>query len=392
MAEFEEGQESEEEVIADESSGEKPYYFQLDVLKAIAIAFVVMDHSLTWEIKGSLASVFWERLSIPFFLLVMGFNLGHSFKHRGIENLKQLYTREYFVRRFNRYVFPFIVLYVGSLILGSLLGYISWNEYTLIGFLPFWGPGNWFIALLFGSILVFPLVYWAFNKQPVLTLVFCFLCEIFMQLIMYLYFPYPYGSELEAFIVTAIRLNVLFFLPAVGLGLWFSRGYSLTSPRNYFVYLYALLSIVFMIDYQTWYLASQPGAVGQFFIFMLEFIRGDYTFLFYGYAAFLFLLTMRALPSQASGRIQRLIQDMGRASYHILLFQIFYMSIVYWLTTNDAVIHHFIPDFAAIFGWPSVYFYIPFYLMNLTISFTGGMLWYYSEKHLDEREKERINA
>jgi hypothetical protein len=392
MAEIEVRPEPVDELIVEESPDKRPYFFQLDVLKAIAIAFVVMDHSLTWEIKGALGSIFWERLSIPFFLLVMGFNLGYSFRYRGHKSLRELYSRAYFVRRFNRYVFPFIVLYVGSLILGSFLGFISWSEYTLLGFLPFWGPGNWFIPLLFGSIIVFPILYWAFDRQPVLTVMFCFISEIILQLVLYRYFPFPYESELAAFIVSAIRVNILFFLPAVGLGLWFSRGFNILSPRNYFIYLYAPLSFLFMFDYSTLFFTSQPGIVGQFFSFINDFIRGDYTFLFYGYAAFLFLLAMEALPSQTKGRIQRFVRDMGRASYHILLFQIFYMSIVYWFTSNDAVIYHFIPDFATILGWPSGYFYIPFYLMNVTISFAGGMLWYYIEKRLDQREMETSNA
>jgi hypothetical protein len=101
---------------------------------------------------------------------------------------------------------------------------------------------------------------------------------------------------------------------------------------------------------------------------------------------------MSALPNQAKGRLSRLVQDIGRASYHILQFQIFYMSIVYWLTTNDAVIYHFIPDFAALLGWTSVYTYIPFYLVNLTITLIGGMSWYYIEKYLDQRETINGNA
>jgi hypothetical protein len=337
-----------------------------------------------------MGSIFWERLSIPFFLLVMGFNMGLSFKYRGAKSLRELYSRNYFGRKFNRYIFPFFVLYVGSMILGSLMGHLSWNEYTLLGFIPFWGPGNWFIALLFGSILIFPIVYWAFDKFPILTVVLCFLCEILLQLVLYLYFPYPYGSELDAFIASAIRLNILFYLPAVGLGLWFSRGFEMNKIRNFFVYIYALISIIFMIDYATHVLSSMAGSVGDFFTFVDQFIRGDYTLLFYGYAAFIFLLAMNGLPSRSTGRLMRLIRDIGRASYHILLFQIFYMSIVYWLTLNDAVIYHFIPDFATIFGWPSDLYYIPFYLVNLTISLIGGMMWYYSEKRLDEKEKARL--
>ena len=200
MAEVEVPQEPVEDIVEEEISEKRPYHFQLDVLKAVAILFVVMDHSLTWEIKGSMGSIFWERLSIPFFLIVMGFNMGLSFKHRGKESLRELYTMEYFKRKIVRYVFPFLVLYMGSILLGLYLGHLEWNEYILLGYLPFWGPGNWFIPLLFGSIVVFPLVYWAFNKQPALTLGLCFLSEILMQWI--LSGIYPIESALEGFIVS----------------------------------------------------------------------------------------------------------------------------------------------------------------------------------------------
>ncbi|PNX51614.1 MAG: hypothetical protein BV458_11280, partial [Thermoplasmata archaeon M9B2D] len=66
--------------------------------------------------------------------------------------------------------------------------------------------------------------------------------------------------------------------------------------------------------------------------------------------------------------------------YHILLFQILWMSIVYWSTSHEATYYHEIPEFAAIFEWSDPLPYIPFYLMNLTISFAGGLLWYYAEK------------
>ena len=36
---------------------ERPYFFQLDVLKAIAIIFVVMDHSLSWDAKSAIGSL-----------------------------------------------------------------------------------------------------------------------------------------------------------------------------------------------------------------------------------------------------------------------------------------------------------------------------------------------
>ena len=369
------------------SEKKRPYYSQLDVLKAIAIILVVMDHSLTWEIKESIGSLFWERLSIPFFLMVMGFNMAFSFKYSGGSSLRELYTWAYFERKIVRYVLPFVVLYMGSMLLGLYFGYLSFSEYTLLGAPPFWGPGDWFIPLLFGSIVAFPLVYWAFRKQPILTMLLCFMTEIILQLVMYIWFPLPNETALEGFIVSAIRLNILFYLPAVALGLWFSEGHNLFERHNLFLGVYAPVCLVFMIDYTTHVFKSMEGGVGYIFILIDDIFRGNYTLLFYGWAAVVMLVVISVVPQTAEGRIQIFVQKIGRASYHILLFQILWMSIVYWSTSHEAVYYHIIPEFATILGWSTPLLYVPFYLMNLTASLAGGFVWYEAEKRASARGK-----
>ena len=366
---------------------ERPYFFQLDVLKAIAIIFVVMDHSLSWDAKSAIGSLFWERLSIPFFLIVMGFNMGYSFKYSEANTLRELYSLKYFKRKITRYVLPFAVLYMGSIIVGIYLGRLNFDAWILLGYLPFWGPGNWFIPLLFGSIVVFPLIYWMFKKQPILTMVFCFLSEIILQGIMYFWLPYPIESVLEGFITSAIRVNVFFFLPAVGLGLWFSEDHDVRSKRNWFVWIYFPISIVFMIDYTTGIISALPNELGQVFTFIQDYIRGDYTLLFYGYAAIWFLFALEIVPKNPSGSVQRFIQRIGRASYHILLFQIFYYSILYSLIAPEAQLLKIEPEFATVLGWSTDLFYIPFYLINLTICLTGGLLWMELEKRASAKGK-----
>ena len=382
-----EGEDEILETVQEEVSEKRPYYFQLDVLKAIAIAFVVMDHSLTWEIKGMLGSVFWERLSIPFFLIVMGFNTGISFRYRNAKSLRELYSFDYFKRKVKRYVLPFIILWFASLYVGWALGYIDTSGYLWLGFLPFWGPGNWFIPLLFGSILVFPFIYWLFERSPIFTIVVCFLSELIFQYI--LWFLYPAATTTyDWFVITAIRVNVLFFLPAVGIGLWFSKGYNIEAKRNWFIYPYLAISVFFMFDYATGVLSSHSSLFGQMMSFIQEFIRGDYTLLFYGYAAFLVVIVLIVVPNTATGAFQKFVQRIGKSTYHILLFQIFWMSLVYWTVSPDAVMHQYLPNFALILGWPSPVFYIPFYLLNLSVSFTGGMLWYELERRLLYRKQQ----
>ncbi len=197
---------------------------------------------------------------------------------------------------------------------------------------------------------------------------------------MYIWLPYPIDSYLEAFLTSAIRVSIFIYLPAVGLGVWFSKGYSIHDRRNWFIWPYLVACLFFMVDYTTGAISSMNNIIGESFTFIQDFFRGDYTLLFYGYAAFWFLAAMILLPQKPLNRLQKYVQRVGKASYHILLFQIFWMSIVYHLVSIDAAIYHEIPYFEAELGWPTPLYYIPFYLMNLTISFAGGLLWYKAEK------------
>ena len=144
-----------------------------------------------------------------------------------------------------------------------------------------------------------------------------------------------------------------------------------------------------MIDYATLstvthrgILSSMPNSFGEVLGFVQDFIVGDYTLIFYGYAAFLFLIAMAGIDQAPTGRISGFVQRIGKSTYHILLFQIFWMSIVYWFVWPEAVIEQYLPPFDLILGWPTLLYYIPFYLMNLTVAFTGGMIWYEVERRL----------
>ncbi len=354
---------------------ERKHYFQLDVLKAIAIAFVVLDHSLTWDIKHAIGGPFWERTSIPFFLLVMGFNMALSFKHSGATTLRELYSFEYFRKRIKRYVFPFMILYGISILAGFYFGSLEFNQYSLIGWLPFWGPGNWFVPVLLSSILVFPAVYWAFTKSPKVTVLLCFLSEIVLQLVMFVAAPqvlvdgsYTYTSAESAFLTTIIRTNILFLLPAVGLGLWFSSGYDLKDKRNRFMALAFPLSFMYMFAYQ-FYDFRFSIIEGTY---KYNIIWGDYTFLVYPYSALIFLLAMKYLPSKPQTMFHGFVSKVGKASYHIFLFQIYYFSI--WYFTN--------PGFGNVGFGSDVFLHFPFYLVNLVVTFIGGLIWYKMEQNL----------
>ena len=155
-------------------------FFQIDFLKALMIFLVIFDHYVYWDVKNEIGVALWERISIPVFLVILGFNMGLSFRAQGAKSLKQLYSWSYFKKKILRYVVPFLILYGASTFIGLFMygfdfiamydnqfypGHGVINLFNFI--LPFWGPGNWFIPVLFQSILVVPLIYWAFSKKPV---------------------------------------------------------------------------------------------------------------------------------------------------------------------------------------------------------------------------------
>ncbi len=302
------------------------------------IFLVIFDHFVHWNIKGDIGVALWERISIPVFLVILGFNMGLSFKRQGATTLKQLYSWSYFKKKILRYIVPFLILYAASTFIGLFIygfdfiamydtqyspSYGIINLFWLI--MPFWGPGNWFIPVLMQSILVVPLLYWAFTKKPVLTLILTVVIEIVMQLTVFFVIGDITTWE-ESHILTLFMTSIPFYLSAVGLGMWFSRDHDLQSKHNFFMWIIYPISLAYLVVYQFFGF--------RFMIDGTPLLRGDYHFLVFPYSAFLVLLALKFLPNTSKTKISRTISLIGRSTYHILLTQILGFGILtaFWGT------------------------------------------------------------
>jgi len=361
------------------SSSRKSSFFQIDVLKAAMIFLVIFDHFVYWDIKRQIGAALWERISIPVFLVILGFNMGLSFKGQGDTTLKQLYSWSYFKKKILRYIVPFAILYAASTFIGLFMyGFdfeLMYNiQYTNTDhgfinlfylYMPFWGPGNWFIPVLFQSILIVPLLYWCFTKKPVLTLILTFVTEIIMQLIVFFAkIGYPYSSWEEVYVYTLFASSILYYLSAVGLGLWFSSGHKLTAKRNILIWVLLPISLWYIIAYQFFDFRFMIG--GE------RFLRGDYNLLVFPYSAFLVLVALQLLPKVSKGKISRTISLIGKSTYHILLTQILgYGMITAWWGTHYGI---FVP-------------FDPFELIDLTVLWIVfiwlGIIWYKIDRQKD---------
>ncbi|MHA1673240.1 MAG: acyltransferase family protein [Promethearchaeota archaeon] len=234
------------ETVQQEISKDSTHFLQIDLLKGLMIMLVIVDHAIPWDVRATWGHSLWERISIPVFLIIMGFNMAQSFRRKGVPLDSFKSYLKYYWHKFKRYYIPFGILFVVSTVVG-LIYYGSFDQMLTIQFephyhpdmvwyfiLPFYGPGNWFIPVLFGAVLVIPLLYWCYQKYPKYTLVGSLLWEIGIQYFTFSYFGHyvdwwpnvPIGR-------TKLQLSILFYFNALVLGFWIAdHPHLMVSQRD----------------------------------------------------------------------------------------------------------------------------------------------------------------
>lgn len=228
------------------------------------------------------------------------------------------------------------------------------------------GPGNWFLPVIFWAILLLPLLYKGFSGKliwKILTLLLCYVIELSLQLTLFNIFGAPPFPTWEAYFeylywFLFVATTPFFMLSAIGLGMWFSKRPNLFAKQNIFMWIIFPVSLYYLIQY-------------QFFDFRFEFIRGDYNLFVFPYSAFLVLLGIKLIPKRWDNWFAKAISTIGKSTYHILLTQILYFSVVYSVYGD----HYG----ASILGIDlsydlTIYLYL---IINWVICIPFGVFWYY---------------
>ncbi|MFX0057474.1 MAG: acyltransferase family protein [Candidatus Hodarchaeota archaeon] len=361
-------------------------FFQIDLLKTFMIAFVILDHAIAYSGFYGMGLELWERMSIPMFLIILGFNMGKSFARQGEKSLKDLYSINYFKKKFWRFIFPYLIFYFISTMIGFFLYENRAPYYFPRTFKDNWileyiifqksllqGPGNWFIPILFQSIILMPVLYKLFSKWPKLSLIMCFIIEIFMHLFLFLYngpltSPDDWQRELN------FRYLIILYISAIGMGIWFSQDHNLFSKRNLFVWILFPISLIYMIawDFFNFRLGTDVGT---------GIVRGDYNYLTFIYSALIFLIIIRLIPKNPKNKFAKVFSAIGKATFHIYLIQdLFYITlyIIYrpiWRPISFSGVVN-------ILGIASNDFLINLALLilNWIIFISIGVIWWYLEK------------
>ena len=298
---------------------EKQRYDQIDFLKCMAIIMIICIHTVSsYPQKNHLYESFHINQAVAIFMILMGLNMALSFKKFDSPRLRDLYNKDYFVRRASRVLVPFFVVLLCGLALvyatpSSFHDYIPfYSTWNFAGILPIYGPGSYFVTLIFEFTLVFPLIYWFYRKNPLATLVGCFAIDIGFQLAVPQFSIFNKESLLY-------ETSILRFFSAIALGVWISDDFSLKSKRNWFIWIGFIVSLVYLIA---------DASTGYLFPYFSPMLRTQ-NVISYFYTLVIVMVGLWALPSSSNRLGSRLLKKIGVASYHIFLVQIVYFEFMW---------------------------------------------------------------
>lgn len=279
------------------------YNKNIDIMKGIAIIFVILIHSFKDHTIKAIGGPYYLLQAVPVFFIISAYNQSQSYERRRLTSLTSFYSPSLLIKKYYRLIPIAFLIYLLQTF--SQLDNHSFFFY-LIGR---GGYGGYYISMMIQAIVVLPLLYWLANKtsaKTMLTLSFSF--NLLFEL--YSYFIGIPGS--------LYRLLIFRYLFALALGVWyfFDNKQPYTKP---FIKISALFSMIYL------FLVHYLEIPVPLYSFTTSWKGQDPLSFFYALEIFHLLLT--SLYSVKWTSLKNLIAYLGKRSYSIFLVQMLY----FWL-------------------------------------------------------------
>lgn len=313
-----------------------PHLMQIDLLKAAAIISVIVMHGMTAQALEGGWGAFHVWQAVPIFIVLLGLNAAFSAQRHGIK------LGAYYRSRVRR-LLPIWIIIVVAVVGGIITGRGEWGDINFAGWLPLRGPGNYFIVIVVEFVLLFPLMWAAYRRWPVGTVVGLMAIELLYSLVVQASDVLEVAGTGHAwFLYTS---EIPHWLGGIALGIWLAANPDLFAKRNRWIVALAGVSIVYLIAFS--------ATSSEFTI-----LPDQQNLISFPYAALLIMLGIKYLPS-AGGLVLQGLAVIGKASLHIFLVQMmwFGQSFYYVPTLSDRWEIQSIP--------------------NLIICIIGGTVWWW---------------
>ena len=296
----------------------KKIYFNINILKAVAIIIVIIEHSKwtnsIWRIG---LFPFWDRIAIPCFMAISGYVYSNAIQRDG--SIKEYYSKKNLFRRIKRYLLPFVIAYFIEIIayyicantnVINLFNFNTNNDFysyfkiinIFEGFvIGGYGPGNYYTPVIIQLVLIFPLLYKLVKKYKYKALAgsfaFCFLFEIIQ-------YRFGFSNLLYRSLICRHVFNISF-------GIYIYLGY--WKKNKILNFLSMLVGFIYIIAH------SYYGYTPYFFY------KG---FADVNFVACLFFMPIVGYLICRKDIKCRFLESIGKASYHIYLTQMVYYNFI----------------------------------------------------------------
>lgn len=272
----------------------------IDILKGICIIMVIINH-LPLEGKQQLHYLFpfWVFMAVPVFMIISGYVYSISFEKRHINSFNEAYKYQYIVKNIIRYTIPFLIAYIFQIMFQIILGTVDMKEINRNTIIRdfFTGDsivGGYYYPIMIQFIFIFPIIYFVIKKNDKYGLLQCLIANLAYEII-----KVPYGIENKTY-----RLLIFRYIFLIAFGCWFylKQNEEISIKITLICLGLGVISILFFV-----YTDYKP----KIFIFWT---RTNILIAFYAIA--IFILSLKLIVCRI-----KILEVIGRASYHIFLVQ-----------------------------------------------------------------------
>lgn len=306
----------------------------IDFVKGIAIILVLFNH-YEWA-EGSFVGThlynFLVCMAVPIFMLCTGYVSAASFSAKNI-SLKDAYTKKALVPKLLRYTLPVLWFYLAETVLTFAFQHLGYLDYlsgldfkynhgyggkkmTLLGTVVFFFAGGrgqhgtYYFPIILQVAFMIPVIYHVVKKYK-FGVHFCFITTLLLE---------------------CAKIPLVHFLAKIGISNSVCYGvYRLVAFRYIFVLALGCYIYLYRDKFCKWYKLAPMFLVGALYIYLIEYTSYERVIFIWwqntSAIAVLYIAPFFALGVKYLGKINfRFFEELGKASYHILMVQIIYYN------------------------------------------------------------------
>lgn len=278
----------------------------IDILKGLAIVFVIILHSLSRNTLFQIGAPFLVWQAVPIFLILAGYNGVRSYLNKGINDISSAYSKKILTRRYLRLLQPFIFVWIFEVaFMFFRYNQISIKEAIFSFITGGWGPGSYFVPIMIQHVIILPLLYLSAKKSVNGMLIVTFLLDMGIEIL-----TYKLGLSPNLYQILYPR-----YLFVVTLGVWAVMYEG--KKRNIVISIGSIISLVYIasVNYFNFRLPIEPSWLSQ-------------NAPSYFWPLLIVILGLKFLPKIELTFLGKKLALFGKASYHIFLVQMVYFFIV----------------------------------------------------------------